>query len=220
MQKSTASKPVDSLRIRHIRHDFVCGEEMAGLSFVAQLLCERLPMKCDKNGTFLWKPNTIKHDLFGKDSKVTQDIFDAALQEVQTRGWIKRWTIGSDHYATFTPFQEYQGIHGSELTNDSRWPSPKIGQDFLGLPRTDEEVSNGNSKGKGEGNSKGEGVCNGVQFQTTGNNRLSITTDMVADVVNRTDAGRTVEDIAVELNIPVGAVKRCLEIAREREVAV
>lgn len=143
-KQSSKLKPFDSIRVRDIRKEFVCGEEIAKLSPWAQLLCERLPMLCDKNGTFIWRPKSIKKDLFGHVDSMTFEMFESMLVELVACGWIERWTIKSDaeQYATFTPFCDYQYIGGSEATNDSRYPSPEL-KDVSGLPRTSQDVSIG-----------------------------------------------------------------------------
>ena len=135
-------------------------------------------MMCDKNGTFLWKPKTIRLSLFGHDDKVTPETFTAALQEIANKGWIKQWTIQDDdeNYATFTPFIKWQSPFGTEAKSEARWPLPP--EEVQGSPpRKNLEVSVGVGVGVGVREGVSGSVGSGGSADRTNQDNKSSHTD-------------------------------------------
>lgn len=82
---------------------------------------------CDKNGTFLWKPNQLKLDILPFLPFQMADTLELLVR----RGLLMRFTVDGRDYGNIPTFPEHQRIVGSEATDDAKHPLP-LG-DCLGI---------------------------------------------------------------------------------------
>lgn len=97
-------------RSRNIKPGFFANEELVELSFSTRLLFIGLWTIADRAGRLEDKPKRIKMGLFPAD-----DInIDEALSDLQSHGFISRYSIDSMQYIQILAFDKHQNPHKDE----------------------------------------------------------------------------------------------------------
>lgn len=109
-------------RIRTIKPEFFKHEELfqAELDFGAPLRIAFAGLWCaaDREGRFKWRPRQLKLDILPYD----EVDFSRVLDALTTRGFIKKYTSGTDSYGVIINFTKHQVINNRE--SDSELPNP------------------------------------------------------------------------------------------------
>ena len=105
-------------RARNIKPSFFINEELVELSFATRLLFIGLWTIADRAGRLEDKPKKIKMALFPAD-----DLnIDEALNELQSSGFIKRYSVDEVKYIQILAFEKHQNPHIKEPS--STIPAP------------------------------------------------------------------------------------------------
>ena len=97
-------------RARNIKPGFYTNEDLVECSFAARLLFPGLWMLADREGRLEDRPKKIKMAIFPAD---TIEI-DLLLNELDIRGFIKRYTADNKKVISIPQFLEHQNPHGRE----------------------------------------------------------------------------------------------------------
>lgn len=97
-------------RARNIKPSFFINEELVELPFSTRLLFIGLWTIADREGRLEDKPKKIKMALFPADNL---DI-DEAINELQSGGFVKRYTIEENQYIQILAFKKHQNPHIKE----------------------------------------------------------------------------------------------------------
>lgn len=97
-------------RARNIKPGFYTNEDLVECSYAARLLFPGLWMIADREGRLEDRPKKIKMAIFPAD---TIDI-DELLGELETHGFIKRYTADGKKVISIPQFLEHQNPHGRE----------------------------------------------------------------------------------------------------------
>lgn len=106
-------------RARNIKPGFFTNEELVELPFSTRLLFIGLWTLADREGRLEDKPKRIKMNIFPAD---TVDV-DAALDELQASGFLKRYEAGGERYIQVLAFRKHQNPHRDEKA--SLIPAPE-----------------------------------------------------------------------------------------------
>ena len=97
-------------RARNIKPGFYTNEDLVECSFAARLLFPGLWMLADREGRLEDRPKKIKMAIFPADSI---DV-DSLLIELESRGFVKRYTADNKKVISIPQFLEHQNPHGRE----------------------------------------------------------------------------------------------------------
>lgn len=97
-------------RARNIKPGFYTNEDLVECSFAARLLFPGLWMLADREGRIEDRPKRIKMSIFPADNV---DI-DELLYELESHGFIKRYTADGKKVISIPAFHEHQSPHGRE----------------------------------------------------------------------------------------------------------
>lgn len=105
-------------RARNIKPGFFTNEELVELPFATRLLFAGLWTLADREGRMEDRPKKIKMALFPAD-----DVnVDAALADLQAKGFILRYEIEGERYIAILEFKKHQNPHHKEAA--STIPAP------------------------------------------------------------------------------------------------
>jgi hypothetical protein len=101
-------------RARNIKPGFFTNEELVELPFSTRLLFIGLWTIADREGRLEDKPKRIKMHLFPADEL---DV-DAALNELQASGFLKRYEVDGARYIQVLAFRKHQNPHRDERPSE------------------------------------------------------------------------------------------------------
>ncbi len=106
------------MRMRTIKPDFFANEYLAELSPLTRLLFAGLWCYVDREGRAELRPKRIKGAIFPYDECDVATM----LSELESRGFIRKYSVGHVDYLVIPKFLEHQRPHSKEA--DSTIPSP------------------------------------------------------------------------------------------------
>lgn len=109
-------------RIRSVKPDFWCSEQVLDLSRDARLLFIGLWNFADDEGRFKWAPRTIRAQVFPGDDDITSADVERLLSETVRVGLLERYGNGATQYAHVTGWRKHQRI---DKRQPAKHPGPK-----------------------------------------------------------------------------------------------
>ena len=100
-------------RARNIKPGFFTNDELVELSFAVRLLFIGLWTIADKEGRLSDRPKKIKMEIFPADDV---DV-DRSLNELQSKGFVRRYTVGGVNFIQIVNWAKHQNPHLKEAAS-------------------------------------------------------------------------------------------------------
>jgi hypothetical protein len=134
-------------------------ERASGLPM--RLVWALLPMICDREGLFKWRPRALKCDILPYDELDFAHVLDALVEA----GFLVKYRVGDDWYGAVPTFSKHQFVNARE--QDSSLPAPDAADETVTrAARVAHASVNWNSPARGEGKGREqEGNRKGTEVQ-------------------------------------------------------
>lgn len=109
---------IRSVKPEFFRHELLQDLEAAHPEAHPMLVFAGLWCHCDKNGTFPWKPRTLKLDIL----PFLDFDLGASLVLLGENGLLKVFESGGERYGVIPTFREHQRISGKEAQDAAKYP--------------------------------------------------------------------------------------------------
>lgn len=119
-QNNPDLEPVKMAHIRHIKPGFFTHDVVTEMSPLARLAWIGLWTACDKNGRFIWKVKTLKHDILPYDNCDFADI----LEEIRSHGFVIPYEVNGRTYGYIPNWKKHQAIGTKEARRNDAYPGP------------------------------------------------------------------------------------------------